>query len=570
MKKEIFSRWLKILDYEEKKKVIKLFSLSVIAGFLELFNIALIIPIVTILQNKKEYNILGTKIIFDLEEGFFIFFFIFVFITVLKNIFFVFFKWQEFSFSKQIQVNIASKMFKNYLAKDYLFLISRNSSEFHRNVYDDSIRFQVITSSLINLGLDLLLLLFIFIFLLLNNPIITLGIFLILIIFYFIIQIPVKKLTKKWSHLRRTSHAKMIQYLMQGLSFFKEIKFLKSDHIFKSNFDRSLNSAAKYDTYFTTLNFLPRYLIEIFFIITIFIVVYIFKVDFIIKNLVLLSLIFFAFLRLAPITNRILININNLKFNNNTLTNIFEELGHYNTIDVQQEFNENLKTQSANVKFNSLLIRNVSYRYSQNSEYIIRNLNFKILNNDKVLVFGKSGSGKTTLIDIILGLLIPDEGELIINNDKNLNELIRMRNWQKILSYVPQKPAFVDDTIENNIILGEPGQNTDKNKIFDCLSLVGLKDYVSNLDKGINQFIGEQGNFLSGGQKQRLAIARALYKDSQIIILDESVNSLDSFSEKYIIQNLLELNKTIILISHSDNLKKYFKKHLNLDELQKR
>ena len=192
-------------------------------------------------------------------------------------------------------------------------------------------------------------------------------------------------------------------------------------------------------------------------------------------------------------------------------------------------------------------MKDINFKYPESKEYLFQNLNLKINKNSIVGIQGESGSGKSTLIDLILGFLEPSSGKIYVDQ---LNVGKNIEIWQKNLSFVPQKPFILDDTIKNNIIFGD--KNINQDLLENSVKNSGCQNFVNNLDEKLNFRVGERGNKLSGGQIQRIAIARALYNNTQILIFDEFTSALDNETEVEILEqiNRLKMNKTIIISSH--------------------
>ena len=182
------------------------------------------------------------------------------------------------------------------------------------------------------------------------------------------------------------------------------------------------------------------------------------------------------------------------------------------------------------------------------------NLDLTIQDNSFVCLVGASGSGKTTLVDLMLGLLSPDQGEILINGESIRQ--IGERRWRTMFGYVPQSLYMVDGTIAENIAFGIPEIDIDQERLRRIIQQCHLDEFVDSQPDGLNSHVGERGGKLSGGQRQRIGIARAIYPDPPILILDESTSSLDGISEKWIIETLHELkrSKTIIAIAHRNSL----------------
>ena len=210
------------------------------------------------------------------------------------------------------------------------------------------------------------------------------------------------------------------------------------------------------------------------------------------------------------------------------------------------------------------MLKNVNFNYKNTDKSSIKNINLTISSGDKVGIIGKSGSGKSTLLKIILGLLKPQKGTIIIDN-----KIIDTKDtiiW-KNLSYVPQDPYILDDTIKNNIAFGSSNEQIDEFLFEKVISCCELQDFVSNSKDGLDTYLGDRGVRMSGGQKQRLSIARALYSKPSVLFLDEATNNLDVMTEEKVLQNLKDFSEdmTIIAISHKHNTFENYDKIIELD-----
>ena len=224
----------------------------------------------------------------------------------------------------------------------------------------------------------------------------------------------------------------------------------------------------------------------------------------------------------------------------NTLNNI-------NEIQQQSDVNEQ---QSNEITFNSSIeFKNINFSYPETTNKAIANLSFKINKGQSIALIGKSGSGKTTIVDLICGLLSQDDGE-ILADDKNISD--NLIEWRKLISYVPQHIYLLDDSLRNNIAYGKKEEEIDDELIQHVAALSMLDSYINGLELGYNTIIGEDGVKMSGGQRQRLGIARALYSQPELLILDEGTAALDNKSQEYIVNsiNSIAKNITVITIAH--------------------
>ena len=260
-----------------------------------------------------------------------------------------------------------------------------------------------------------------------------------------------------------------------------------------------------------------------------------------------------AVLRIIPSLNRVINSIQTLKFNRASVETIYNEI-----ISIK----DNVEVEEKQINtFKKIKFENVDFSYERKK--IIRNLNFTINKGDKVGILGESGSGKSTTVDLITGQLHPEKGKIYIDNFNLVNV---KKSFLKQIGYVTQKPFFLNDSVKKNIALGLNENEIDDSRIKEVLKIVELDNFIFNLKYGVNTIIGQQGGKFSGGQAQRLALARALYNNPDLIILDESTSALDTDIENKIIETLFKNldKKTIIMISHNKSTLKYCDKLIKL------
>lgn len=198
-------------------------------------------------------------------------------------------------------------------------------------------------------------------------------------------------------------------------------------------------------------------------------------------------------------------------------------------------------------------LRDICFSYSNDSStLILHNVNLDIRKGQSVGLIGESGSGKTTLANLILGLISPSSGNLVV--DDQLIDENNLLGWRSLLGYVPQEVYLMDDTLMRNVAFGLNDEEIDEGRVVEVLQMARLENFLENNTDGLQMMLGERGVRISGGQKQRVGIARALYHDPEILVFDESTSSLDSMTEKEILQTLQPLKgrKTFIIIAHRE------------------
>ena len=293
---------------------------------------------------------------------------------------------------------------------------------------------------------------------------------------------------------------------------------------------------------------LPRYVLEVFIIasLMIFFIISFLNSGTIVSSLPILGIFAAATLRLVPSITTIAGSLTIFRFCEYAIEKVFNDLKNKDNFNLHS----NNKEKSL-INFKNFEIKNLTFKYPDKEKNVFENLNFSFQKGDMIGIIGESGSGKSTLINIILGLINVDRKNLKVNG-KILDEDIY--SWQNIFSYIPQESFLIDSTVEENIILND---NKSKNgDLKNILKNSGLIDTIEKNRLNLNTLVGENGIEISGGQKQRIAIARALYRNRQIIIFDEPTSSLDTESENQIIETIkkLKANHTVIISSHKKSI----------------
>ena len=268
------------------------------------------------------------------------------------------------------------------------------------------------------------------------------------------------------------------------------------------------------------------------------------------------SLFIFALFRLLPSNNKVINAIQFASSSSNSFLSISSEL---NVNKFQLNINENLNKKYFFKK--NILIHDLSFYYNNSSKKVFNKLNLEFYKGQKIGIFGESGSGKTTFIDLLLGLLKPTSGNILIDG---IDLQLLDKSWKHNIGYVQQNILLFNISIKENIAIGFDNENIDHNKINNLMNLVNLNSQLH-----INEFntnIGDNGCNLSGGQRQRIAIARALYRDPQILILDEATSALDEKNESNILKSIFEYSPdlTIFIISHKKSILTYCDKIYSL------
>tara|TARA_Y100000389_G_scaffold174875_1_gene185169 strand:- start:4839 stop:6542 length:1704 start_codon:yes stop_codon:yes gene_type:complete len=541
-----------ILKFFKKENIFFLIFLMILVSILELVGISLVIPFVTSIVDpnyldnslsiyfKKYFDIEKLSSISDLLIIFILSFYL------LKNFFVIYVVSNQWRYSMNLITLVRLEFFKRYLNLSYVDFIKKDHAELISNITNVSANFgsTFIVSLLIFIS-ELLIIISIIIFLFIFNFKLTLSL---VLIFSLILLIYYKYISKrlKVAGLKRVeSDEKIINYSKLSFQNIKELKLFNKQNYFIGKFLENAKKSEDSNYFYQVSAQYPRIGMEIFAIVgicTLTLLMNYFKFS---SLEIITTLAFYgvSIFRILPSANKLMFSFQSIRFSKENLNIILSELK-------KDQINKDEKTNDEKINFsNSIEIENLKFGY-HNQELIIKNLNFKINKGEFIGIKGKSGSGKTTLIDILMGLIEPTSGNIKSDGIKIKKDL---HSWRTKCSYVPQNISLINDTISGNIAFGEDKENIDKHKVTKCLSISGLNDFVSKLENKEQTFIGENGLAISGGQRQRLAIARALYRDPDIIFFDESTSALDKDTEREVINSIKSLKGkiTIIFISHN-------------------
>lgn len=542
-----------LFNKQEKELGFFLVSLIVLSMLFELFGIALIIPIISLLFDNEYLN--SSNLIINLKKyltdfnidilTFFLCFMLIIF--VIKSILQVYVTFMQKKIVSKLNMNISNRLFKDYLTQDFLYYSHQNRSRIIHNLQTEMLHFFLFFESFLGLLADSIITSGMYLFVLYIEPTGTLILtfaYLIASLLYFLLF---NNRLKRWGKIRINLDHKFSKLILESIGSIKNIILNNLDQKFIEYYEKQNRIKAKYNSFHLTAAQLPRIYFELVAVASI--ISFILFLIYTGKNseslLITLTIFGAVSFKLLPSANKIITNLQNLRYYKSSLDNIFNET---------QELHKSEKLDSSdNIKFefnSSIEIENLTFSY-ESSKTLINNLNFKINKGDLVGVYGKSGKGKSTLIDILTGLITPHSGKIKcdgVSIHKN------KKSWQSIIGYVPQSVYLFDESIQKNIIFNK--DTFDEDKIKEVISSSGLAEWTNQLKDGLHTLVGDEGAKVSGGQRQRIGIAASLYKDSEILILDEPTSSLDPETENNIIDNILSLkgNKTIILISHKQSI----------------
>ncbi len=543
------------LTSSQKIKLTILIFFLLIASILEILSIGAVpLFVITLMEPEKLISISQNSIleefITSVSTDQFLFYgsIIILIVFSFKNIYLSFLVFFENILSSNIRRSISSKLYQKYITQNYLFHTKNNPSKLIRNIsqeVDFSVSF---VDGFINLIREGLVIIAIVILLLNVSPLMTLLISGVLSFVVFIFYFLQKKRIKEKGKFGQILRAELIKLVNHTIGSIKDIKILRKENYFSNKFKKMYTDNEKYKIYKIIVSNLPQRILEV---LIIFLLV---GFIFFSKNLYssveeflgILSLFVISAIRLYPSFSRInsnLIIVKDLSVSFNLICKELELIENFNSLSENVENKKNFKE--------SIIFNNVSFEIS--NKEIIKDASFEIKKGQFVAIVGKSGSGKSTIIDLIMGLLQPTNGEITIDKD-NINKKNMIP--KELFGYVPQDIYLLDDTIKKNIALGVSENEIDMEKLNKAVELSQLDKFLQKDGNNLETIVGNRGIKISGGELQRVGIARAIYNDPDVVILDEATANLDHKTAIDFINSIIELKekKTIIFATHQPEL----------------
>ncbi len=550
---------LKLVSKRNKRNTYLMLIGNQIGSILEVVGLGLIPILALNILNKdkillflKEKNMEFFSSYINMDNFIFYSFGILIGFFIFKNFFLFIMGYFQAKLRISIFNDLSNRFFQLYIHSPYQYFLKKNPSYLTSIMTNEVHGACTVLELLILLIRDFFSVIIISIALILIDPKISLF----LIIFIFLLVLIFNRLIKKFISLKgkilQESRADNIKLINQSFEIIKEAKILKKESFFVNLFSAQLKLMGKLKLTSAIIGFIPRPILEI--IVLIVIALVLFYASFVNNNLntAIPFVSFFAIssIRLIPAFKNISTSLTNINFNKISIDIITKEMEEIS--NNQKFFSESIQNNDVITKKSGELkkfeIKKVNFKYNKNID-VLKNISLEINNGEKIGIIGPSGSGKSTLINLILGLLKPSDGQILVNkNDiyQNLNY------WHNLIGYIPQEIYLLNESIKSNIALGQKESEISTFLIDEAIRKSNSKEFIDHLPDGINTNVGNRGISFSGGQKQRLGIARALYRQPKVLILDEATNSLDAENEKAINSHILNLkDMTVIIVAHN-------------------
>ena len=553
--KKIFS----ILPLHLNKRLKLIFFLLSIGGLLETLGIGAIIPLISIIfNNESGIKFLGDYLNLETSSKSQTLIYLSGLIFVLYLVKAIFLSFLEFviqKFTLSVNAEVTTKLFKNYLNKPYKFIFKNNSSILFRNLTSEVSNFCAgIIEPVILAAKEFFIFILIISMLITINYQISLVIISFAIIFFLIVKVFLKKILFDLGKKEQNFKGIVNKIMLEALHGFKFIKSYKIENKFVQNLIKILKEFIQVKHKSTAFRSLPRIWIEplIIFLLILLGIIFIYTKSTLSEYVIFISIFMISMIKVMPSLISFIKVVNTFHNYQASIDLISDQINQEGELD-QFRFEED-KVLVKN--FNTINFKEIYFAYDEQKKHIIKDLSLSIKNKNEIIgICGPSGSGKTTLIDIFIGLLLPQKGDIFLDSQK-----LRLKKLNfELFGYVPQNTFLFDDTIKKNILITSENKSISDKDYQEAIKQSELKNFIDTLTEKDETKLGENGVRISGGQKQRIGIARALVAKPKILILDEATSALDHDIEKNIFKTIKELSKnmSIIVISHNERIWKY-------------
>lgn len=535
-----------IFNKKEKLYFLTIIFLQFICMVLELVSIGSLLPIFKSITdpswNEKYFGFLNE------EHRIMVIFIAVIILFIFKNLFLIGSTYINQSLQNKINLRLVSDVYSSYLNKRYEFHINNHSSILLRNLgYVDGI--DGIMMRLISFYSDLILAImafFVVLFIDFNITIIAISLMTAVLLTYSLFT---KFSIEKFGSNSQSFHSLFMKNMMEGIKSYKEILLSGKQKFFSNRNKEFKEESLKYNLKFSMIELIPKHLLELIFVFGILFSTYYLvindDIDFY-EYLPLIGVIVLGLYKILPRLLGIFSSYQQFKYLVPIINILYEAITQMEkdkAYDLKSELGIPILYQE------KIELKDVSFSYS--NKLILSELNLLIKKNSCIGIRGESGSGKSTILNILTGLISPSMGSILIDGkEQNLST----KSWQSKIGFVSQNTHLLDDTIKTNIVFSSNKLLIDEKLMNECIKKSGLDEYIQSQENGLDTMVGENGAKISGGQIQRIGIARAFYKQPQILILDEPTNSLDQENENKIIDTLKKLkgNVTMIIVSHRE------------------
>lgn len=558
--KDVFDKLRYILNKRQKKLAAVVFVMTIAGAALETLGVSIIVPLVQsflaadeLLQNKfvkpiAEFLHITTAVQLIVWIS------VAVIITyILKNAYMVLLSYVRVKFASKVKRELSVKMMHSYMEREYAYFLGVNTEDVLRGIGYDVSGVHEVLIQMFRIMAESLTAFCICVYIFYTDTVMAVGVVAVMGISLSALILIFRKKMKKVGDYYRKCTVEVNKYLHESFQGIKDVLIFHKEDYFVKSYETSFSNQQRAEVMKTIATESPAYLIEAVCVTGLIMVVgakVVFGSD-AASFVPQLAAFAIAAFRILPSIGKISAGFNQLIYAcpalNAAYNNLREVVNFKKETRVQPQTYGNPEEKINFTK--EIEIKNIFWQYPNADKIVIENLSLTIPKGKSVAFIGQSGAGKSTLADILLGLLVPREGDVLIDGVSIYQE---MDSWKKTVGYVPQAVFLTDDTIRNNIAFGIEEKDIDDTKVQRAIEQAQLADTIAELPHGLDTILGERGIRFSGGQKQRVAIARALYNDPDILILDEATAALDNNTENAVMEAIDALHgyKTLVIIAH--------------------
>lgn len=554
----VLKKYRAVLSKHQKIRVVELGILMLLGGILETCSVSLVLPFIDAVMNpgalmEKQYakgicnmlNIHDSRIFLMLMAA------LLAAVYILKNMYLLFEYSIQYRFVYANMFQMQKRLLHDFINRPYEYFLKVNSGEMIRLLNNDIPAVYETLMVVLTLFTESIVSMMLIAVIFMIAPAVTVAVAFVLLALLITVNTIIKPALRNCGLKDQRALAGMNKWLLQSIQGIKEVKVMQSEVFFQERFDSygsvHINSLRKS----RILNLMPRFLIEGICMAAMFIVIgfLIYLGENLEKVIPVVSAVAAAAVRLLPSVNRISSAMASVSYNEPMLDKLIENL---DSLDESGRDAGSGKSSSFCLN-HDLCFRQVLYRYPDSEHTVLSGADMRIQKGESIGIAGASGAGKTTLTDIMLGLLKPQQGQVLADG-KDISDDIQ--GWYRCAGYIPQTIFMLDGTIRENITFGMENVNGDADntdaRIIEALEEASLGEFLAGLPDGLDTEIGERGMRLSGGQRQRIGIARVLFRNPEVLFFDEATSALDHETEAAIMDSIYRLHrkKTMVIIAH--------------------
>ncbi len=559
--KKIYKKLMVLLDQKQKRTMVFLIFMMLIGAILETLGVSSIMPVMNVvmeenaLENHEYLRVICEVFQIDNKRDLMILVLSsLVGIFVVKNIFLFFQQKMQLKFVYTNQFATSRRMMINFMQRPYEYYLNADTSVIQRSITSDVNNMYGLILALLQLISEIIVFIFLVAISLVADVWMCITVTSLLVVVLLVIKCVLKPIMKRAGEENQDYYSGLYKWIDQSVMGIKEIKIACREPYFINEYSKCgagyVSAVQRYNLYNAT----PRLLIETVAIagMVLYMMIQLLSGTGAVDIMPQLTLLALVAVRLIPCANRINNHLTSIAyfepFFMGVSDNLQEEIQDENVDYAAETYQKSIDVEKLVIK-DKIELKNITYKYPNTDVLIFDNADMEIPIGKSVGIVGTSGSGKTTVVDILLGLLRLQSGEILADGTEVREHY---QEWLKNIGYIPQSIFMVDASIRKNVAFGYADEEIDDEKVWEALAEAQLDEFVKGLPEGLDTSIGERGIRISGGQRQRIGIARALFEDPEVLVLDEATSALDNDTEAAIMESINRLHgrKTLIIIAH--------------------